>query len=136
MVNEKSVPTGVKVISVFYYIGAAFGILFGLLLLIGSGIISSLLGSVLGVLGAGLFIFAGLILLALGVFGIFIGRGLWKARHWARVVAIIFACLGILMAVIIIALGGSIASNLFNLIIQGIIGGYLFLNKSVKQAFA
>ena len=139
MEKEKSVPTGVKVISVLYYIGAVLGILFGLLLLVGAGLISgALLSSVawLGVLGAGLFIVVGLLLLALGVFGIFIGRGLWKARPWARVVAIIFACLGVLMAVIIIVLGGGIVSNLFNLIIQGIIGGYLLFNTEVKKTFA
>lgn len=135
MANEKSVPTGVKVISVLYYIGAAFGIIFGLLLIVGSGVISSLLGSVFGALGAGLFIFWGIILLALGILGIFVGIGLWKARPWARIVAIIFSCLGILMAIISIV-SGNIVSQLFNLIFQGVIAGYLLFNNSVKQAFA
>ncbi|MGD9276902.1 MAG: hypothetical protein PVJ67_07055 [Candidatus Pacearchaeota archaeon] len=137
MSDGQSVPTGVKVIAVLYYIGAVLGIIFGLLFLVGAGAIGSIASQipVLGALGAGLFIVGGIILIGLGVLGFFVGRGLWKARPWARIVAIIFAVLGILMAIISM-IQGSIASNIFNLVIQLVIGGYLLFSNNVKQAFA
>ena len=137
MSDGQSVPTGVKVIAVLYYIGAVLGIIFGLLFLVGAGAIVSIANQipVIGALGAGLFIVGGIILIGLGVLGFFVGRGLWKARPWARIVAIIFAALGILMAVISM-IQGSIASNIVNLVIQLVIGGYLLFSNNVKQAFA
>jgi hypothetical protein len=137
MSDGQSVPTGVKVIAVLYYIGAVLGIIFGLLFLVGAGMMGSIANQIplLGALGAGLFVVGGIIMIGLGVLGFFVGRGLWKARPWARIVAIIFAALGILMAVISM-IQGSIASNIFNLVIQLVIGGYLLFSNNVKQAFA
>jgi len=137
MSDGQSVPTGVKVIAVLYYIGAVLGIIFGLLFLVGTGMMGSIANQIplLGALGAGLFVVGGIIMIGLGVLGFFVGRGLWKARPWARIVAIIFAALGILMAVISM-IQGSIASNIFNLVIQLVIGGYLLFSNNVKQAFA
>lgn len=134
---EKSVPTGVKIIAVLYYIGAVLGIIFGLLFLVGAGMMSSIADKIplLGAFGAGLFIIGGIIMIGLGVLNLFIGIGLWKARSWARTVAIIFAVLGILMSIIFM-IQGNIAGNIFNLVIQLIIGGYLLFSKNVKEAFA
>ena len=130
------VPTGVKVISVLYYIGAGFGLLFGLLFLVGSGFIGTIASkiSLLGVLGPGLFIVVGIILIGLGVLGIFIGRGLWKGKNWARIVAVIFAVLGILSELFSVFKGGY--SSLFGLLINLIIGGYLLFNSAIKTAFS
>jgi len=132
-----SVPTGVKVVSVLYYIGAVFGIIFGLTSLVGAGMIDSIVNQIplLGILGAGLFVIAGIILIGFGIFSFFIGRGLWKARPWARFVVIIIAALGILASVISM-IQGEIASNIFNLVIQLAIVGYFLFSSNVKQAFA
>jgi len=137
MGNGQSVPTGVKVIAVLYYIGAVLGVIFGLLFLVGAGLMGSIANQIplLGALGGALFVVGGIILIGLGVLGFFVGRGLWKAKPWARIVAIIFAALGILMAVISMV-QGNIASNIFNLVIQLVIGGYLLFSNSVKEAFA
>ncbi|MCX6749749.1 MAG: hypothetical protein NTW17_03345 [Candidatus Pacearchaeota archaeon] len=137
MVVEKNVPTGVKVISILYYIGAVVGIILGLGLMVGAGLVGSWLSAIgLGMIGAGLFIAAGLISLAMGVLAIFIGRGLWKARLWARVAAIVLSCLGILAIFWFMLHGGNILSDLFVIIVQGIMGGYLWFNTEVKKAFA
>src|SRR3989344_4783571 len=135
MSNEKEVPTGVKIISVLYYIGAVLLFLFGLTFFAGAGFIGSIAEQIplIGVLGAGLFIVAGIILIGLGILGFFIGRGLWKARSWARIVAIIFAILGILGAITSMV-QGNIASNLVTFVLNLLIGGYLLFSKSVKQA--
>src|SRR3989344_2509164 len=91
-------PTGVKVISVLYYICAAFAVLFGLLLMAGAGFIGNLMKSVplLSFLGTGFFLAIGLVLIAFGVLDFFVGRGLWNGRNWARIIVIIFSALGIL----------------------------------------
>jgi len=137
MSDGQSVPTGVKIIAVLYYIGAVLGVIFGLLFLVGAGMMGSIASQIplLGALGGALFFVLGIILIGLGVLGFFVGRGLWKARPWARIVAIIFAALGILMAVISMV-QGNIASNIFNLVIQLVIGGYLLFSNRVKEAFA
>src|SRR3989344_3949370 len=114
------VPTGVKVISVLYYIGAAFELLLAIALFIGAGTIASKI-PLIGALGSGLFIIAGVVLIGLAVLSFFVGRGLWKAQKWARIVAIIFAVLGVLFAVLGMV-QGQIASNVLSLVISGAIG--------------
>lgn len=128
--NKKiHVPTGAKVISVLYYIGAVLGIILGLLFLLGAGALESIAEQIplLAVLGAGLFVLGGIILIALGILGFFIGRGLWKGRNWVRVVAIILACLGFITAIF--------SFDILGIIIHGIIGGYLLFSTRVKKAF-
>lgn len=137
MAGGQQVPVGVKIISVLYYIGAVLGVIFGILFLVGAGAIGSIADQIplLGALGAALFVVGGIILIGLGVLGFFVGRGLWKARSWARIVAIILAALGILLAVVSMV-QGEIVSNIFGLVINLVIGGYLLFSNSVKEAFA
>ena len=148
MVGEKIMPTGVKVISVLYYIGAAFSFLFGLLLIVGGAFIGAILGETLAslsALGSGLFIVLGIALLGVGVLDIFIGRGLWKGQNWTRIAAIVFAILGVFGGI------NSLISGLTNfqtigafsifvafvqLAVSLLIGGYLAFAHEVKEAFA
>ena len=74
-------------------------------------------------------------MIGLGVLLFFVGRGLWKAKSWARIVALILVGLGILMAVISM-IQGEIINNIPSLVIPSVIGGYLLFSKSVKKAFA
>jgi len=131
------VPTGVKVISVLYYIGAVLSVLFGILFIIGAGAIGSVAEQIpgLALAGAGLFVVVGIIFIALAVLGFFIGKGLWKAQNWARIVAIVFAVLGVLMALSSLV-QGIIGSSIIGLITNGLIGGYLLFNQNAKAAFA
>ena len=130
------VPVGVKIISILYYIGAVFGIITGLLFFAGAGMMGSIADQIplFEVIGVGLFIIGGIIMLGLSVLGFFVGRGLWKARPWARIVAIIFACMGVLAAITGMV-QGSITSNVFSLVVNLIIGGYLLFSVSVKESF-
>jgi len=146
MVNEKQakqvptqapvIPTGVKIISVLYYIGAVFGVIFGILFLVGAGAMSSIITSqipMLAFFGSGLIILGGLLLIGMGVLYFFIARGLQRTQSWARIIVIIFACIGVLMGLISIFQGNfSIISFGLNLAI----GGYLLFSQEVKQAFA
>jgi hypothetical protein len=128
-----TVPTGVKVISVLYYVGAVFELIIAVLLFVGSGAIKTKV-PLLAVLGPFLII-GGIILLGLAVLSFFVGFGLWKGKKWARIVAIIFAVLGVLLALIGM-LQGQIVSNILGLVISAGIGAYLLFSKSVKAAFA
>ena len=136
MTDGQQVPTGVKIISVLIYIGAVSAILLGIFLLFGAGIIGSIADQIpiLGLFGSGLFVISGIILIGLGVLYFFIGRGLWNARPWARIVTMIFAGLGILAGVISM-IQGNITDNVFNLALSLVIGGYLMFNTKVKEAF-
>jgi len=136
MARTNNAPTGVKVISVLYYIGAVISILAGLAFLIGAGVLSRVLAEipVLGALGAGLFVAGGIVMIAFGVLGFFIGRGLWNTRNWARILVIVFSALGVLSGLLTI-IGGDF-SGILGLIINGLIGGYLLFNDAVKKAFA
>lgn len=133
---EGQVPTGVKIISVLYYIGAGLSILFGLLFLVGAGFMGILASQIplLGLLGSGLFVVVGIVVIGLGVLSIFIGRGLWKGKNWARIVAIIFSVLGILSGLYSIVKGSY--SSLLGMVINLVIGGYLMFNSAVKSAFS
>ena len=132
--SSSGVPTGVKVISVLYYIGAALLVIGGILFMFGAGFLSSVLGAFAS-LGTGLFVVLGIVLLLFGVLYFFVGRGLWKARNWARIVAIILSVLGLLGAISSLV-QGRIGNGIVNLLFNAIVGGYLLLSSQVKAAFS
>ncbi len=135
--TDKEVPVGVKIISVLYYIWAVLFAILGILFIVGAGFIGTIAQSIplLALFGAGLFIVLAIILILFAILFFFIGRGLWKARQWSRILVIIFSILGILSAIMGM-IQGKIVSNIFGLIISALIGGYLLFSKSVKEAFA
>lgn len=143
MSDGKSVPTGVKVIAVLYYISAAFGIIFGLAFIVSILVFSSIENQIPDAIAnqvpfftaVWVFVAMGILFICLGILGFFVGRGLWRAKPWARITAIILAGLGILMAVISM-IRGNIISNILYLVLEFIIGGYLLFNKNVKKVFA
>ena len=134
---KKEIPVLVKIIAVLYYIGAVLGIIFGLLFLIGAGMLSSLIEQIplLIALGTSLFIVGGILMIGLGILGFFLGRGLWKGHNWARIVVIIFSILGLLGGISILVTG-SYFNGIINILIEGFIAGYLLFSKGVKSAFS
>ena|SRR3989344_5745461 len=132
---NKSPPTGVKIISIIYYIEAALGILLGIAVIVGGGFLNSL-NSIPGftVSGSWLFYILGIFILAISVFGFFIGRNLWKGRNWARIVVIVFS-VPVILVVIYMIFSGSIINGIINLVINGIIPGYLLFNQNAKEFF-
>ena len=127
------VPTGVKIISVLYYIGAVFELLLGIALFFGAGALKTKV-PFLAFLGPFLIIGA-VILIGIAVLSFFVGRGLWKGQKWSRIVAIAFAVLGVLLAIIGMV-QGQIASNIIGLVISVAVGGYLLFSGDVKAAFS
>ena len=127
------VPTGVKIISVLYYIGAVIELLLGIALFFGAGALKTKV-PFLAFLGPFLIIGA-VILIGIAVLSFFVGRGLWKAQKWSRIVAIAFAVLGVLLAIAGMV-QGQIASNVVSLVISAAVGGYLLFSSEVKTAFS
>ena len=121
------IPTGVKVVSVLFYIGAALGVLGSIMLFVGGSFVAGLLPG-FGSLAGGLFIGMGIIMLAISVLDIFVGRGLWKGQRWAWITAIVLLVLGFVLSLI--------SLNILMIIIYGIIGAYLIFSKEVKKVFA
>jgi hypothetical protein len=134
MGGGKQAPVGVKIISVLYYICTGFSVLAALLFFVGSSFIDMIFPT-LAAFGSVLLIALGILCLAGAVLTFFIARGLWKVKKWARIIVIVFACLGILSV-----LSSFVSSFSFSLIIQlaihGAVGGYLLFAKEVKEAFA
>jgi len=132
----KEVPILVKVISILYYISAGLGVLFAIFLFVGFGFLSTLMPflTTISAVGYILVIFCAIMVLAFSILSFFIARGLSKAKNWARMLAIVFACLGILGVLSSLFSGFSFAL-IVQLAVHGAMGGYLLFNKEVIKAF-
>jgi hypothetical protein len=140
-------PTGVTVIAILDFLGAAFCVVIGLAMMLGGGFLASFVNQqggqgnagaagILAGLGAALGIFC----LIIAAIDIVLAVGLLKLKEWARIVTIILT--GIFGALVLLGLLGSfIHFNLFAtviricvLAIQTFIIMYL-LKPEVKAAF-
>jgi hypothetical protein len=96
-------PTGVTVIAVLYFLGAALLVLGGIGMMVGGGFIATLIsqsgqqgsGAGAGIFGA-LGAVAGIFFLVFAAIDFLVGWGLIKLKGWARIIAIVFAVLGAL----------------------------------------
>jgi hypothetical protein len=131
--NENSVLI-VKVISILGYIGAGFGILFGLLLLFGGSFILGMMpfeeiSQVFGALAGAIIMLLAVTLLLFSIFWIFISRALWNHKNWARIVFIIFAVIGALNSIF------TLPAGILSLILDGAIVYFLGFDENVKNLF-
>lgn len=136
-------PVGVTILAILNFIGAAFCLLAGIGMILGGGVIATMLSQqgagASGIL-AGLGAAAGVFMIIIGGAGALVGFGLWKLKEWARIVSIVLA--GISAALQLLGLLGSLAHfNVFAVIwsvfwvaIDGLIIWYL-LKPEVKAAF-
>ena len=140
--SNREVPVGVKIISVLYYINFALCVIAGILEII-SGI-AAVLGksSILGAWITASFVILILFLILIVAFCIWmfsIAKGLWRGHNWARITAIVFAILGILIYIFPMIMAVSIPNIIIPLIIGMVINvfiaGYLLFNRKVKEAF-
>ncbi|MEK6917530.1 MAG: hypothetical protein AABW51_01140 [Nanoarchaeota archaeon] len=147
--RRESVPKGVKVISVLYYIGAVLSFVSALaFLVIGIWILinpsaslqfnslmrglSATFGSDIAFFKAFLIIF-GVILAAIGTLDLFIARGLVKGKAWTRIVVVLISAFGFLSS--LSSLVGGDLKEIFGLVISGAIFGYLSFSHSVRKFF-
>ncbi|HYL61513.1 MAG TPA: hypothetical protein VE077_02750 [Candidatus Methylomirabilis sp.] len=135
-------PTGVTIIAVLYFLGAACLVLVGLLSFVGGSLLSGMARS--GGPGSAIFAMGGAVIgvvcLLFAVLEFAIGFGLIKLQNWARVTAIVLTAIGILfglLGLLNVAMHLAIFSLLFQLIILAIYVWILvyLLKPHVKQAF-
>lgn len=140
-------PTGVTVIAIVDFVGAALYLLVGLGLILGGGFIATLIsqqggqgsGGAAGLLG-GLGAVAGVVVIIIGGLCAVLGIGLWKLKEWGRIVNMILWGIGGLLQVL--GLLGTLAHftvfgflwNIFWLAVDAFVVWYL-LKPEVKAAF-
>ena len=95
-------PVGVTIISILQFLGAAFLILAGIGLIVGGGMIGSLISrnsqlSGPGLVGfmAGLGAVVAVFFFVFAAIGATLGWGMWQLKNWARIITLVFACVGI-----------------------------------------
>jgi predicted cobalt transporter CbtA len=148
------IPTGVKAISILFYIEAVmFGIIMGLIsfftfLIIRKPLVTNIpeLPDIpaLDTFSQVIIILTGIFFIGLGILYFFIGRGLWKGHKWARITAIIFTSLGILLAVISVVTSsvqgivntGYFIIDIIEMIVKLVVVGYLIFSSKVKAVFS
>ena len=87
-----------------------------------------------GVIGSDVFLLVGVVLVGLGVFSYFLGRGLLKSKKWARIAKGVISSLVALVGLIMM-FKSYITSGLAILAIGGLEIWYLFFKKSTKKHF-
>ena len=116
-------PLGVTILCALGYIGSVLTVLAGIALLAFGGATSSLgvVGAILGGMGA----IAGVMLLAIGILGFFISRGLCNLKKWAWNVTMILEGLSVISSLV--------SMNIAGIIIPAIILYYLYTQKEIFQ---
>jgi hypothetical protein len=119
-------PAGVLILAFFYAFGAACLLLVGLALALGSSFIGAMARD-MGPLIAGIGTIGGILMIGMSVLLGFVAYGLFKMREWARIIAMIFAGLGLVASVIsfVTPLGISIFGRLVRIAINALILWYL-----------
>jgi hypothetical protein len=132
--SEDYGPMVVKIISIFGYIAAGFGILVGLIMLFGGQFIVSMmpLANIPDVTAAMLGVIitvVAIIMILVSVFGFFLAKGLWDHKNWARIIAIVFSVIGVL--------GGltSLPSGIVGIVLHGAVLYFLAFDSNVKKLF-
>jgi len=141
IVKKKSVgkPLAIKLISGVYFLATFVLVILALLCFFGSAVLSNISPdvanqfSMLKSIGSGAFIFSGIMFLVMAIAGFFVGLGLFKLQNWARIVALVFACLGLISSASYIFRGDLM--SIISLVINGAIGYYLYLNKKTVAVF-
>jgi len=133
-------PTGVTILAVLTFLGAAFLALAAIIFLAGGAMLSQAMASGFGAIaGVGAAVIA-VVFLVFAVLYVAVGMGMLKLQNWARIVTIILVGLGLLSAAAGVLLSFAHFRLFFlvrELIVLGIdiwIIAYLF-RPHVKQAF-
>ena len=129
--KESKIPSELLLIPWIYFLGAALFLISGFLSIFFYTHFNRML---FGSFFAQNFLISGIISILLSPLLFFIGRGLKKAKKWARTGAILTSLLGFVVSAISLIQGDYLASSI-RLILFGYIAGYLLFSKKVKQFF-
>jgi hypothetical protein len=107
-------PTGITILAVLAAIGGILGLFGGFIVFLGGTV---LFGAAGGLLGLAALAYAGLLIAA--------AYGFWTLQPWAWPLGVAVAIFGIVISVIYIVGGASIASQLLGIVVDGVILYYL-----------
>jgi len=93
-------PTGVVILAILCWAGAAFLLLPSLALFFGSSFIAAMIGHQFGPIAAFAGVAAGAFLLVMAAVMAVIGWGLWTLQEWARILMIIFQGIGLALGIL------------------------------------
>lgn len=131
----KKVPHGVKGIAYLYYLDSAFSLILGLFLLFGRNLIISIYPPFFLQYSRHITFF-GFLFVAISIFSFFVARALNQKKNWARITAIFFSSLTVILGILYLIKG--VFSPLLNLILAAslAVATYFMLNREVKMLFA
>jgi uncharacterized membrane protein (DUF2068 family) len=135
-------PTGVTIIAILSFLGAAACIMLGLFSFVGGAVIAKMLANMPGMsaLGGSIVAALGVVFLLIGALYAITGYGLWALKNWGRVIMIVLMALGLVFGLLgLVAIfsnftAGAIVMQVIRLAICAWILWYLF-QPNVKQAF-
>ena len=123
-------PTGVVLIAIYHFVGAAFLLLLAASLVVGGSVLGAMFGGGRGgpIGGMGLGLFVGVLgaafTLVFALVAAFAGYGVWTFREWGRILCIVLAVISVLMSLPGLLLMG-LHFGLF-------LGGYRLLRTAVN----
>lgn len=138
-------PTGVSILAVLEFLGAACLLILGLLCFAGGAMVASFLAKTpgMGAIAGGAVAVIGVVLILFAVLYAVTGYGLWALQNWGRIITMVLAALGAIFG--LLGLVGAVshmgATGMGTLIWQLIwlafyIWVLMYLNKPhVKKAF-
>jgi len=111
--EKESAKTLVRVLSVLCYIGGSVWIIGGIVMLLMRNLMASMMPRVMMYnVPSGIFITAFIIgasiIIAAGIFKIFVAFGLWNFRRWSRIAALVLAVFALFMFPIGTVLGAAV----------------------------
>jgi hypothetical protein len=131
---RKSLPLGLRIISIIYYITAILSILIALLAFLSPGIIKNVPGFGTNIAANPLaFIILGIIFLILSPISFFIAYGIQRVNNKARIALLVLCAINVIGGIISIIEGSYLSS--INLVFNLLIGLYITLNKKVRREF-
>ena len=129
MVDKKN-SFRIKLISIYFFLGAVLDIIVGLMLIFSKELAISIFPGYLQDFYYILIPFQ----IGLGIFEFFLGRALWKAKKWARIAVLIVSGFQIIMSILLL-IQGNVANSITHIILYSAFIGYLLLNKKAKEFF-
>ena len=124
-------PMGITILAILAGIAGVLGILGGLALVGLGGFMAASTGTA-GLFGLGAI--AGIIVLAVGVAYLAFAYGAWTLKPWAWPLGVAIAAISVILSVLNVIGGGSITSEILNIVIAAIILYYLF-QANIKALF-
>ncbi len=138
-------PTGITILAILDFIGAAIELLIAILFFAGGSFLSSItnapgasmFGNMMGAAGLP----GGVVFLLFAAIGFAIGFGFWKLQNWARIIQIVFLIIGLafgLLGVVRVFSAFSAGILVYQLVVLGLEAFILWyvLTPAVKAAFA